>query len=174
MSSIIEYYNINKLNYTTASSNPCSSVKGPYNAFDKNDKHFCSIENPYWQVTFEQLVSIESYIISAKSSWYSWYMTQWMISYSLDGNSFIELQTESYDSIYGNTKKFPLKNQINLKSFKIKGIKSSDNCDDLAFNSFDCFGPVSLKKTRNQCSCNCYYYKRRITISILLTLFILS
>ena len=168
MSSIIDFFNANNLNYTVTSSTPVSADSGPYNAFDKNDKHFCSyVSSPYWQVTFERLVTITSYIISASNSWYT---TQWKVSYSVDGSSFADVQTYSKD-IQGNTEKFLLPYQINCKIFRITGIKASDGTDDLRFNSFDCFGPVSLKRTRNQCSCNFYFYKRRLTISFLLTLF---
>ena len=146
---------------------------GTYNAFDKNDKYFCStISSLYWHVTFERLVAVASYIITSKSSWSDWYMKQWKISYSINGSSFIDLKTESIDTLNENTKKFSLEKQINCKSFKITGFKASDDTDDLKFSSFDCFEPgYSLKRTRNQCLCNFYYNKRRLTKSFLLTQF---
>ena len=167
MPSIIEFFKANKLNYTaSATQNECG---GFYAAFE-NDKHFCSTQSSrdYWQVTFERLVTIASYIISASAHWRT---TQWKVSYSLDGSSFVDVQTYS-KSLKGNTEKFLLPYQINCKIFRINGIKASDDTDDMLFNSFDCFGPgYSLKRTRNQCSCNFYYYKRRLTTSFLLTLF---
>ena len=98
-----------------------------------------------------------------------WRTTEWKISYSVDGSSFIDVQTYSKD-IYRNTEKFLLPKEITCKIFRINGIKSSDNSDDMLFNSFDCYGTV-VKRTRNKCSCNYYFYKRRLTIGLLLTLF---
>ena len=168
MPSIIEFFKANKLNYTASGTqNECG---GFYAAFE-NDKHFCSTYLPpnYWQVTFARSVTITGYIISAPQS-VDWYTTQWKVSYSVDGSSFTDVQTYS-KSLKGNTEKFLLPYQINCKIFKITGIENSVGYSDLSFNSFDCFGSVSLKRTRNQCSCNFYFYKRRLTISFLLTLF---
>ena len=160
MSSIIDFFNANKLNYTASgSSDSCSNEFYP--AFDKNDKCFYSVEDsPYWQVTFEYLVTIASYIISAPLTT-SWYTTDWKISYSLDGSSFTDVQTYSKD-LKGNTEKFLLPYQINCKIFRITGFDDNLYEGDLLFNSFDCFGSVLLKIIKNQCSCNYYYYKRRL------------
>ena len=169
MFSIIEYFNENNINYT-ASGGSINGGNGYYDAFDKNDRYFCSTVTPYWQVNFDRLVSIASYTITAKS-WNTWYMTSWKVSYSLDGSSFTNIQTESISSLNGNTNKFPLNNQVTCKSFRITGVKCSDNSDDLLFNSFDCYSPVALSKSKKHCSCNCFYYKRRLITNFLLALF---
>ena len=160
MPSIIKFFKANKLSYTASGTD--DNCNG-FNAAFENNKHFCSScdSTDYWQVTFERLVTITSYIISAGNGWRT---TEWKISISFDGNSFSDVQTYSKD-IQGNTEKFLLPYQINCKVFRITGIKDSTGNNDLRFNSFDCFSP------RNQCSCNFYYYKRRLTESFLLTLF---
>ena len=172
MSSIIDYFNANKLNYTATSSTPNGASVGPYNAFDKNGKFFCStVSSPYWQVTFEQPVVIESYIIGALTS-NSWWSTNWQIYYSLDGKSFSFLQDDSMSDLRGNTKKFPLSKIITIcRSFKIVGIRASDGTDDILFNSFDCFGYVDSIKAKRKCTCNCAYYKSRLITNALLALY---
>ena len=162
MSSIINFFNTNKLKYTASGSDSDYN-----NAFDKNDNFFHDGPNAYWQVTFERLVTIVSYFITSKS-WYNYAMTKWDVSYSIDGSTFNHLQTDSVGSLDGNTRKFPLIAQINCKSFKIKAISDTDGDSYLIFNSFDCFGPVSVKKTINQCSCNCARYKNRMISNFLL------
>ena len=156
MSSIIEFFNANNLKYTAS-----GSASNPNNAFDKNDKFTNGCSSPFWMVTFERLVTIVSYFITSKSSWGAggWTMKRWDISYSIDGSMFNHLQTDSVSSLHGNTKKFPLYKQINCKSFKITAVLDSDGDPCFIFNSFGCFSPVSLKKTINQCSCNCAHYK---------------
>ena len=167
MSSIIEYFKVNQLNYTTSSSPYCASDSHE-NAFD-NIKYFQStVTNPFWQIIFAQPVVIESYIISA-GNW-NWCTTEWEISYSVDGTSFAFLQKDTIEDMRGNTKRFPLKNKITCIGFKIAGIKASDTTDDLIFNSFDCFG--SLKKSKNRCTCNCVYYKQRLISNFLLYLYL--
>ena len=164
MSSIIEFFNANKLKYT-ASSNGNDDVNY---AFDKNDNRIQHGPNAFWMVTFERIVTIVSYFITSKSSWTSWYMKSWDISYSIDGSTFNHLQTDSVSSLHGNTKIFPLNKQINCKSFKITAVSDSDGESYLLFNSFDCFSPVPLKKTIKQCSCNCVHCKNRMTSNFLL------
>ena len=118
MSSIIDYFKTNNLKYTLTSSTPVSGYP-PEHAFDKNNNRFDSlVPSPFWQINFEKIVTIESYIIGALTNW-NWWVSEWKISYSLDGNSLIDLQTDSLDDLRGNTKKFPLKKLISCKSFRI-------------------------------------------------------
>ena len=146
MSSIIEYFNANKLNYIASSSEPTSSSYSPYNAFNKDGDYFYSNESPYyWQISFSQPVSIESYIIRAVSSWVS-YTSSWDISYSNDGNTFNTIRTEKAD-IKTNTIPFEINPPINCRHFKITGRTVISNDMRLTFLGFDCFGPVPKKKT---------------------------
>ena len=170
--SIIDYFNTNGLGYTTSGSTS-NGGDGHNAAFDKNDKHFQSHSDPpFWQVTFEQIVTIGSYTLKTKS-FEGWFMTVWKISYSLDGSSFIDLQNDCVYDSSDNILKFPLKKLIKCKSFKITGVHSSDGYDDLVFNNFDYFskGSYSMIENKGKCSCNFYYYKRRLTVGFLLTLF---
>ena len=174
--SIIDNFKANGLSYTTSGS-PSNGGHGCDAAFDKTDKFFRSTSNPpYWQISFEQIVTIGSYTLKTLSL-QSWCMTVWKISYSLDGSSFVDLQNDYLlNNLYDpdkNIPKYPLKNLIRCKIFKITVVKSSDNTDDMIFNAFDCFSKGSLSKIENKgkCSCNFYFYKRRLTISFLLTLF---
>ena len=146
MSSIIEYFNANKLNYTASSSEPSQSSRGPYNVFGKDDSLFASRVSPYyWQVSFSQPVSIESYIIRAGSSWNS-YTSSWDISYSNDGNTFNTIRTEKAD-IKTNTIPFKINPPINCRHFKITARTVMSGEMRLIFLGFDCFGTTQKKKT---------------------------
>ena len=166
--SIIDNFNANGLGYTTSgipnSGYSCDS------AFDKNNLYYRSTESPFWQITFEKIVTIGSYTLKTKS-FEGWYMTVWKISYSLDGNSFVDLQNDCVYDSSDNILMFPLRKLIRCKSFKITGVHASDKTDDLIFNNFDCFSKGSLSRIENKCSCNFYFYKRRLTVGFLLTLF---
>ena len=75
MSSIIDYFKANKLNYTVTSTTQ-ESGSGLYNPFEKSDNCFASLVTPcYWQVTFNQLVTIDTYIISIPTT-FIWSMTE--------------------------------------------------------------------------------------------------
>ena len=146
MSSIIEYFNANKLNYTASSTKPESSSYGPYKAFNKDGDYFKSYESPYyWQVSFSKPVSIESYIIRAASSWDS-YTSSWYISYSNDGSTFHTIRTETED-IRTNTFPFKINPPINCKHFRITGRTVISNSMRLLFLGLDCFGRTGKKKT---------------------------
>ena len=123
MSSIIEFFNANKLKYTAS-----GSYSTYNNAFEKNSNYFGHGPNAYWFISFERLVTIISYFITSKSSWSSgaYTMTRWDISYSIDGSTFNYLQTDSVSTLHDNTKKFPLNKQINCKSFKITAVSDRD------------------------------------------------
>ena len=167
MSSIISFFKANKFTYSAQSTKPWQTPGyGPNNAFDKTETFASFVTNPYWQVTFDRFVTIDSYIISMRT-YFDWTMKEWKISYSL-GSSFINLQTDTSDDLRANTKVFKLKKQIKCKSFRITGTKDNystgGGSGHLAFNSFDCFGlPYAVMKTRNE-------FKRRLLINLLLSL----
>ena len=71
MYSIIDYFDKNGLKYAVTSTEPLSSAYEPNNSFSKSTSFFASYVWPnYWQITFEGLVKIDSYIISLPSiSW---------------------------------------------------------------------------------------------------------
>ena len=146
MSSIIEYFNANKLNYTASSSQPSQYSRGPYNVFSKDDSLFASRVSPYyWQISFSQPVSIERYIIRAASSWVS-YTSSWDISYSNDGNTFNTIRTEKAD-IKTNTIPFEINPPINCRHFKITARTVTSGVMRLVFSVFDCFVTTQKKKT---------------------------
>ena len=164
--SILEYFRANNLTYTTSSSSGSHGTavnKGRYFYYDYSTPSF-------WQMSFDPIITIGSYTLRTRLL-SSWFMIAWKISYSLDGSSFTDLQ---YDCVYNTTDnvlKFPLRTPIRCKTFKISGVKSSSNTDGMIFNNFDLFSKGSLSEIRNKCSCNFYFYKRRLTIGFLLTLF---
>ena len=170
MTSIIDYFNKNKYNYTASD----SYNNAAYDAFDKKGKLYaCTIpdgKTKYWQVVFDRYVTIGSYFITSKPS-YSWYMESWDISYSNDGSSFIYLQTDAINDLRGNINKFNLVNSITCKGFRITIKSCNDGSKDIIFHSFDCFSPVKITKSRIRYSCNFAYYKRRLAANTLLTLY---
>ena len=172
MSSIIEYFNKNGLNYTSVGSTH-EEAENPYNAFKKGDEYgFCSSEsNNYWIVSFEKPVTVESYIISSGTGW-DWWITSWEISYSMKGESFTPIQTDKIDDLRGNTKKFPFSSPVYCKQLKIVMKSTSDGGIALFFNSFDCFGSVgALKKTYSQCTSDCRRAKSQLVTWIMMTIF---
>ena len=147
MASIIDYFKANGLSYKTS----CSSYRsefGPDNALDKGSNYFYG--NNYWQIYFSTAVTVGSYIISGISSW-TWWPTIWKISFSNDGDSFVDSQTDSIDDLRGNTKKFMLKHKIYCKYFRITGVETSHGTNYLFFNSFDCFESY-IKRSRKKCA----------------------
>ena len=169
MPSILEYYKANNLNYSATSSTPLRETHGPYSAFNKEGNHFQTQQDPsYWQISFTQPVAIGSYIISGESVNKNT-MTSWNISYSIDGENFTFLQTDTSDNLKENKERFPLKKRIYCKHFKITGRTTTFGKSYLFFYCFDCFSDGSLRELfRN--SCDVAYIKRRVILSELVVL----
>ena len=167
MSSIIDTFNKNKYNYTAKG----SSNTNPYIAFDKSGQFYVSstLEN-YWQISFDRLVVIESYFITAKPA-DTWYMNSWTISYTYDSSTYYYLKGEFTNNLRGNANKFKLTSPIVCNGFKITSNSASDESSDMLFYSFDCFGSILPVKPKNKCSCNYRFYKRRLVTNILLVFY---
>ena len=99
MTSIIEYYEINGLNYTATASSVYSNNSdcSPYNVFINDERAFNSgggSPGQWWQVSFEIPVAITSYIITTPTG-YVYYPKRWNVSYSSNGYYFTHLQEDS-------------------------------------------------------------------------------
>ena len=166
MTSIIDYYKAHNLSYTASG----SDSNFPYsNAFEKNDKYYQSYDKSpnYWQITFQNYVTIDSYIISCTTQ--SWWTTIWKITFSPAGDStFFEVKTYS-KSIKNNKEIFKLPYPIICKTFRITATRDSDDESNMLFNSFDCFAPAFFFKKK--CSCNCHYYKKILAMRISLIIY---
>ena len=173
MISIIDYFKKNDLSYT-ATSSPADNFP-PNNAFSRDDDtYFYTVQGDiYWQIMFQKPVTIEKYFITCPTKYGEW-ITSWRISHSLDCSSFNQLQDDA-KKLQGNTENFTLKNPVYCKCFKISGLTTTRITNGLWFNSFDCFGSItSSRRTRNGCTCNCNFAKRRLISNVLSFLFVLN
>ena len=172
MISIIDAFNSNSdLNFSFSSSK-ASSFYLASNALNKEGYYFSSGDtNAFWQISFSQPVSIESYIISGPSSLTYW-QTSWEISYALDDSTFITKQTDEMKNFKENTQKFPINPPIYCKHFKITGkthtLSETSSC--LNFYCFDCFG--SLKKLNEENTRCKNYVMKQFLINLLISLMI--
>ena len=182
MTSIIEYFQTNGLNYTAVGSsylrNSYSSYN-PYNVFVNNSNMFhSSRDSPcqWWQISFEIPVAITSYtIFRSKSN--NCYPNRWGISYSMDGESFTHLQEDSGNT-HGNVILFSITKQFNCKHFRITAISNFACSKALFFDYFNCYGtagtPITKTntKTNRYMTCNFVLYRQHLISNALLVVMI--
>ena len=173
MTSIIDYYKKNNINYT-ASSLSLNLGKSPYNVFDSSKTFFVSQLNPagqWWQVTFEFPVSISSYTIGEHIDEID-RLKRWKISYSINNGDLVDIREESHDDIRGNVN-FVLNPAINCTTFRITHIENTEGTNQLYFSYFNCYETINKIKKMKVITCDFVGYKYRL-ISKELTMILVS
>ena len=174
MSSIIDYFNQNGLEYH-ASSLSSASGWGPERAFAKSGNCYCTtgdVPGQWWQVSFSKPVVISKYIITYQAG-YSASALEWDISISNDDKTFDFVKPQTVTTICGNTEPYSLDSPVSCKHFRLTMNKpNSAGINDFFFYGFDCFGFVgtikSPRRTRIKFSCNFARYKRNLIANNLL------
>ena len=127
-----------------------TSLGVDYNhAEDAIKSSFYSQDNypSYWQVTFSQPVTAESYQICPNYLYNSEYVTSWDVSYST-GTSLTFLQTDSVSSRPSGAVKFSFSKPISLKTLRITSKTTSNNGGEwLRVSKFDLFGRIETKNS---------------------------
>lgn len=175
MSSIIK--NAAKLNINyTASSKTHSSSAG--NVFVDDSTLFESSSNSanqWWEVSFSKIVAINSYTIKSYSD-DNYRAFSWEAKASLDRINWEVVSVIEEKDITNNTDRFPTFHAVNCIYFRIV-LKENHVINDnyLYFTFFDCFGGLGKNVTRKQqCFCNTFKSKNRLSLSTLLFSFIES
>ena len=173
MSSIIDYFNANNIEYS-ASALTFQSGYEPEKAFAKSNNYFYSTNSPsgqWWQVSFSRNVVISSYFITYDSS-NGCSAKMWDVSISDDNKTFTVVKTEIISStIAGNTSPFSLDSPVSCKHFRLTLKQMACSTNQFFFRAFDCFGEVkNLRRTRIACSCNFPRYRRQLISNFFLVL----
>ena len=175
MISIIDYFKLNRINFTVSSLSANDPSTGPYNVLDTTANYFISKTTPtgqWWQLTFPTPVYLSSYTIGDNNEAPNW-ITKWKISYSNNEEDFIHIRDESHPDIRGNDASFRLNPNIALKTFRITYLENTAKNNHLHFSYFNCFGTVNSNKKRKRNTCNFIVYKYKL-ISKLLTMIYIS
>ena len=168
MSSIIDYFNANNIEYSASSLSFLGAGFEPEKAFAKSGNFFESAASPsnqWWQVSFSRTVVISSYFITYTSA-NTCSATKWDVSISNDNKTFDVVKTQTTSTIVGNTNPFSLDQPVSCKHFRLTQKEracSGNYC--FYFRGFDCFGVVPRK-----CSCNFARYKRELIFNYLLVI----
>ena len=155
MTSIIQLFKKNGLNFTAHASSYNSENVNPYKVFDDNRDWFeTKSEEPgqWWQVSFSKAVTVASYTIKTGSS-YSNRPNSWEVKTSMNNETFETVNTMTKD-IGDNTEKFPLDKVVSCKHFRIifKSGVDHGNEKHFSFTFFDCFGTIAkVNKNGNSC-----------------------
>ena len=168
MVSLVSYFKEHNIDYALSSSDG-----SPDAAFGSDNKFSAgSSNNFFWQISFSRPVTIDSYIISANSDWYSW-SVKWWVSYSLDNKTFVHLPAYVMLDLRRNTDRFLLSKPVYCMHFRINGIENSSGNKWLTFNSFDCFGTVgSLNNNpKKLCEGNFAIFKQSILPKIIMLIY---
>ena len=143
MTSIIKQFDAHGLNYTFVSSRPMDGTKHE-DAF-KSSTFYSYVDAPcYWQITFSQPITAESYQFCPNSP-YGGFVKNWSVKIS-NGSSLTTLQTDSVSSRPSGAVKFSFSKPISFRSFRITSKTTSNNGGEwLRVGQFDLFGQIGAK-----------------------------
>ena len=157
MESIVSKFNgENNLSYTFSSSAPSNGRLTEY-GISTDGKYFYTdttvdIRPFFWQISFPQRVTIDSYNICTKyMPWTSTYVENWDVSFSVDGNHFVTLQTDTANSATSDAVNYKLSRTISCKHFRITMKSTSNNNKWHAVSKFDCFESTELLPWCTRC-----------------------
>ena len=169
MTSILSKYNGESIpNCTFSSSEPNGGHLTEYGV-SADGKYFYSYTPPnyYWQISFPQRVTIDSYSFCTKyMPMDDLYVESWDVSFSVDGNHFVKLQTDTSNLLTTDAINFKLSRTISCKHFRITMKKTSNNNIWHAVSKFDCFESTELFPWCTRCISN----NRRIRQLIISTM----
>ena len=138
-----------EISYTAYSLSQFYGTNGPNNVFNETDEKFFRSKNEpgqWWQVSFEENILIESYIIKHAPG--ATCPLSWDIKVSNDNKTWETVQTKINFPTETNTEPIKLDSPVSCKHFRIA---MKDNGNDISnnymiFSFFDCFGSVSRVK----------------------------